>query len=115
MNGGSTSKRTPPQRQLPRMILLIHDSQQSPINSQLVEVADYNIFHVAASSCSERPRYRVSKFADFPTATILQRLVKLVAAPARKNSQRILKFDQARIRTDTYVRGTAITEMLPYS
>src|SRR5437764_15133618 len=43
MNGGSTSKRTPPQRQLPRMILLIHDSQQSPINSQLVEVADYNI------------------------------------------------------------------------
>src|SRR5215510_1199907 len=27
MNGGSTSNRTPPHRQLPRMILLIHDSQ----------------------------------------------------------------------------------------
>src|SRR6266496_3155686 len=35
MNGGSTSNRTPPHRQLPRMISIIHDSQQSTINSQL--------------------------------------------------------------------------------
>src|SRR4029434_7016692 len=35
MNGGSTSKRTPPHRQLPRMLLLIHDSHQSTLNSQL--------------------------------------------------------------------------------
>src|SRR5215468_3320533 len=36
MNGGSTSNRTPPHRQLPRMLLLIRDSHQSTINSQLV-------------------------------------------------------------------------------
>src|SRR4029077_10857271 len=35
MNGGSTSNRTPPHRQLPRMLLLIHDSHQAIINSQL--------------------------------------------------------------------------------
>src|SRR5438445_637767 len=34
MNGGSISNRTPSHRQLPRMILLIHDSHQSTINSQ---------------------------------------------------------------------------------
>src|SRR4030095_15247411 len=30
MNGGSTSKRTPPHRQLPRMLLLIHNSTLNP-------------------------------------------------------------------------------------
>src|ERR1051326_8055268 len=30
MNGGSTSNRTPPQRQLPRMLLLIHESTLNP-------------------------------------------------------------------------------------
>src|SRR5260370_16142492 len=30
MNGGSTSNRTPPHRQLPRMLLLIHDSTLNP-------------------------------------------------------------------------------------
>src|SRR5215472_10125611 len=30
MNGGSTSNRTPPHRQLPRMILLIHESTLNP-------------------------------------------------------------------------------------
>src|SRR4029077_5387107 len=34
MNGGSTSNRTPPQRQLPRMLLLIHDSTLNPSTSQ---------------------------------------------------------------------------------
>src|SRR6476620_3253824 len=33
MNGGSTSNRTPPHRQLPRMILLIHEST---LNAQLL-------------------------------------------------------------------------------
>ena len=46
------------------MLLLIHDSHQSIINSQLVEVVE--IRH------------------DFPTATILQPSVILVAATARK-------------------------------
>src|SRR6516162_11672972 len=36
MNGGSTSNRTSPHRQLPRMILLIHDSHRSTINPQLL-------------------------------------------------------------------------------
>src|SRR5437868_1774269 len=38
MNGGSTSNRTPPHRQLPRMALLIHDSLQSTLNYQLLSI-----------------------------------------------------------------------------
>src|SRR6478735_7681664 len=34
MNGGSTSNRTPPQRQRPRMPLLIHDFQHAALDSQ---------------------------------------------------------------------------------
>src|SRR6266702_196094 len=36
MNGGLISNRTPPHRQLPRIILLIHDSQLSAIAPQLL-------------------------------------------------------------------------------
>ena len=45
------------------MLLLIHDSHQSTINSQLVEVADCNISRRPPSPSSERPRYRLSRIA----------------------------------------------------
>src|SRR5690349_19299698 len=48
MNGGSTSNRTPPHRQLPRTLLLIRDFQQSALNYQLwattADCADENGF-----------------------------------------------------------------------
>src|SRR5580765_798233 len=72
MNGGSTSNRTRPHRQLPRMLLLIHDSHQSIINSQLVEVVE--IRH------------------DFPTATILQPSVMLIAQQPEKTNNSVTRF-----------------------
>src|SRR4029077_5166239 len=85
MNGGSTSNRTPPHKQLPRMLLLIHDSHQSTINSQLVEVR--RLQHLTSPVLTKQRTVALSFVEirhDFPTATILQPSVILVAATARK-------------------------------
>src|SRR5215471_5222325 len=48
MNGGSTSNRTPPHRQLPRMILLIHESTLKPqlLNNSALSLKRGNAINV---------------------------------------------------------------------
>src|SRR6516162_7949636 len=60
MNGGSTSKRTPPHRQLPRMFLLIHDSQRLTINPQVLNKSALgsraetrSMFYVFVKECED--------------------------------------------------------------
>src|SRR5882724_2591323 len=88
MNGGSTSNRTRPHRQLPRMLLLIHDSHQATINSQLVEVADRNTALAPSSPFSS-----VGRESDRLSFNFLLKFARLLAF-RRVNISRVIYLDQ---------------------
>jgi hypothetical protein len=70
MNGGSTSNRTPPHRQLPRMLLLIHDSTLNFSTTQPSPRSGYT--QVATSRGFSAANFRIAGAA---TLSILAKCV----------------------------------------